>query len=443
MASAPTTQALPPRVQHRVFEHVRNGNVESRCADEELPIGSQVDTITERGIHVGPWTITVAHGSIANASDNDALSRLLDIPMPEMPFPHNVLVLHHHPSGFEYNFDATRALQCVDGVPAAHRLDPIDCAFELARAQGIDNGVARRKRALSGSGIKVSYANEWGKSRCLEQLLDPSQDTRSQAPGFDGPHSGSISSAKQFDWTYSTTWPGAPGCNAPPSLDRGGERIVHDPFQLGLDPARDRIPVERLGANSGQPILFYDDIMLFEDELGDNGSSMLNVKVRVMPNAFLVLQRFFLRVDNVVFRVFDTRIYCSFVPTDGEPVPAAERAEAGPSHWPRVIRECRGSEASYEDVKRYLVPHRPDDLSQLTNVSWVAETMDKIQAQRFRNEAAKAASGTGFAPSLAPAQAPSSALGNAPQNAILGEIEDSVPGWEGDGACVHVAVLRH
>lgn len=34
---------------------------------------------------------------------------------------------------------------------------------------------------------------------------------------------------------------------------------------------------------SRDPILFYDDVTLFEDELHDHGAVQLNVKVRVMP----------------------------------------------------------------------------------------------------------------------------------------------------------------
>ena len=53
----------------------------------------------------------------------------------------------------------------------------------------------------------------------------------------------------------------------------------------------------------------FEEICLFEDELSDHGTSSLNVKIRVMPTSFFVLQRFFLRVDDVVVRVYDTRIY--------------------------------------------------------------------------------------------------------------------------------------
>ncbi|KAI6024518.1 TIP41-like family-domain-containing protein [Pisolithus marmoratus] len=67
--------------------------------------------------------------------------------------------------------------------------------------------------------------------------------------------------------------------------------------------------------NSHVPIRFYlcrDTV--YEDELHDNGSSNLVVRIRVMPTCFFILARFTLRVDNVLFRIHDTRIYHSFLP---------------------------------------------------------------------------------------------------------------------------------
>ncbi len=57
-----------------------------------------------------------------------------------------------------------------------------------------------------------------------------------------------------------------------------------------------------------KPILLFGEINLFEDELGDNGTSILNAKIRVMSTGFFVLQRFFLRVDGSLLRVLDTRL---------------------------------------------------------------------------------------------------------------------------------------
>lgn len=51
-----------------------------------------------------------------------------------------------------------------------------------------------------------------------------------------------------------------------------------------------------------------------------------------MPTCFLVLQRFFLRVDDVLFRVNDTRLYYEF----------------GQDYF---VREYNSKEAHYKDVR--------------------------------------------------------------------------------------------
>lgn len=49
------------------------------------------------------------------------------------------------------------------------------------------------------------------------------------------------------------------------------------------------------------PILWYDEVVLFEDELHDHGISLLTAKIRVMPTCFLILLRHWLRVDGIIF----------------------------------------------------------------------------------------------------------------------------------------------
>jgi type 2A phosphatase activator TIP41 len=139
--------------------------------------------------------------------------------------------------------------------------------------------------------------------------------------------------------------------------------------------AQHAIPIAEL--SRPDPILFYAEIPLFEDELHDNGASHLLVRIvrplslfppsamssrsrrctpaqRVMPTCIFILSRFTLRVDNVLFRARDTRIYHSFA-----------------SAPPLVVRETRGWEAPYERVKRVnyfclsFVPRVPGSLSSL------------------------------------------------------------------------------
>ncbi|VDM33934.1 unnamed protein product [Hydatigera taeniaeformis] len=101
-------------------------------------------------------------------------------------------------------------------------------------------------------------------------------------------HSHKYSILNPFDWTFSTTYEGT----------MIGDWLVQSTPE-GLDQKFIR---------SRDPILLFGNINLFEDELGDNGISLLNVKIRVMPTGFFVLQRFFLRVDGCLLRLWDTRL---------------------------------------------------------------------------------------------------------------------------------------
>lgn len=58
-----------------------------------------------------------------------------------------------------------------------------------------------------------------------------------------------------------------------------------------------------------EQILFYQEIPLYEDELADNGCSSLNLKFRCMPSCFFALLRFYLRIDKVLVKINDTRLF--------------------------------------------------------------------------------------------------------------------------------------
>lgn len=122
-------------------------------------------------------------------------------------------------------------------------------------------------------GIKVASTESWRASRQECEFIDKEV-------------------VKPFDWTFTTEYKGT---------------VEGDEFTSLVEPTEDRIDLERLKMK--ERILFYDDVCLYEDELGDNGTSMLSVKIRCMPNSFFLLMRFFLRVDDVLVRIIDTRLY--------------------------------------------------------------------------------------------------------------------------------------
>lgn len=60
------------------------------------------------------------------------------------------------------------------------------------------------------------------------------------------------------------------------------------------------------------PIRHFGSLYLFEGDLEDCGYTMSQVRFRVMPNAWFVVVRYYLRVDNVAVRLLDTRLYHEF-----------------------------------------------------------------------------------------------------------------------------------
>lgn len=127
-------------------------------------------------------------------------------------------------------------------------------------------------------------------------------------------HEGIKEIVKPFDWSYSTDYKGTLSPSA-------------RPFETTTKP----IPIELL--KRPDPILFFDEVVLYEDELADNGIAILSCKIRVMPGRLLLLSRFFMRLDHVLIRLRDTRIYVDF-----------ETRE--------VIREYQSKECEYEKVRQ-------------------------------------------------------------------------------------------
>ncbi|CBF70793.1 protein jipA [Aspergillus nidulans FGSC A4] len=152
--------------------------------------------------------------------------------------------------------------------------------------------------------LEVAHSKEWQKSR-------------------ETTHEGIKDVIKPFDWSYSTDYKGTVLSIQGPDFEETSKPI----------------PIELL--KRPDPILFFDEVILYEDELADNGITMLSCKIRVMQDRLLLLSRFFLRLDNVLFRLRDTRVYVDF-----------EKSE--------VIREYQSKECDYGIVRQKLASARDD-----------------------------------------------------------------------------------
>ena len=126
-------------------------------------------------------------------------------------------------------------------------------------------------------------------------------------------HEGITEVVKPFDWSYSTDYKGTLNSEEP-----------------AFKTTKKQIPLELL--KRPDPILFFDEVMLYEDEMADNGITMFSCKIRVMPQRLLLLCRFFMRLDGVLLRIRDTRVYVDFGTKE-------------------VIREYIAKEDKYETVR--------------------------------------------------------------------------------------------
>ncbi|POY71379.1 hypothetical protein BMF94_5691 [Rhodotorula taiwanensis] len=235
----------------------------------------------QRQIALEGWTISSTKRPILSIPEADAASTDLDLALPEICFGNNALRIEHDQARFALEWNTLDMLRAVQ------------------KGQGWD--------AAAGSGaVRVAYADEWTRAQAASGSL------------------GNMTVQKPFDWTYTTLHPGS--THTPPSAQPAEWRAA--------PPTHPGIPLASL-ARTDIPILFFDEIPLFEDELGDNGIANVTVRVRVNRESFFVLSRFALRIDNLLFRYYDVRTYHAF--GSGE-----------------IIREIKGREAPYELLRNRL-----------------------------------------------------------------------------------------
>lgn len=108
-----------------------------------------------------------------------------------------------------------------------------------------------------------------------------------------------------FDWTFSSPYT----CSIiqkEENNDNGRQPSWEPLDSSGIQPKL------YLLKDQTQPILFFREIPFYEDDLHDNGISHSSVKIRVMPTCFYILFQLYIRVDYVLLRVRETRIFHEF-----------------------------------------------------------------------------------------------------------------------------------
>ncbi|XP_059445637.1 TIP41-like protein [Corylus avellana] len=254
---------------------------------------------SRQGLRIHGWEIESRKRSILTSS-NFLLweEKLQTSHLPEMVFGESCLVLKHLNSGIKIHFNAFDAL------------------------------TGWKQEALPP--VEVPAAAKW------KFRSKPSQEV-----------------ILDYDYTFTTPYCGSETIEID-TEERGRGEISQEACSLHWEDCEEQIDVVSLA--SKEPILFYDEVVLYEDELADNGVSLLTVKVRVMPSCWFLLLRFWLRVDGVLMRLRDTRMHCIF----------------GVNANPVILRESCWREATFEalSAKGY-----PSDSAAYSDPSIISERL--------------------------------------------------------------------
>ena len=139
--------------------------------------------------------------------------------------------------------------------------------------------------------VKVQYHKTWDNMK-IEGRDDIKRITPTSDWTFSSPYMGSLTSIPKSDISifYSD---------------------IKDDKEFKIEESKNvKIPLEKLGPEN--KIIEYNQIDFYEDELSDNGISEGKIRFRVMNDCFYGLLRSYLRVDSVLIRNIDTRIYYGF-----------------------------------------------------------------------------------------------------------------------------------
>lgn len=173
--------------------------------------------------------------------------------------------------------------------------------------------------------IQVPYAAIWAK------MNGPSSEGDSQTPSHlrKENHDSSTSviggahvdrRSPIWDWTFSSDYCCTLGTGPKARQHIVGVKGLYSPLtRYSNDPLissiksspMSGIEYELLRAND-VPILFYDETVLYQDDLEDCGEIVFEAKLRVMPHCWFLLSRMFLRVDGVLVRIRDNRFFHRF-----------------------------------------------------------------------------------------------------------------------------------
>ena len=230
----------------------------------------------------GQWGITLRQGAMMPSTEIDALEHSMPgIKLPAMIYKNSQVLLTNQTAKFCYEFNPIDALKL--------------CAFEERERSLYREGEMKSQHVnVIPDPVKVAMAHHWENRLIPVSSIFRENDSEEVK----------VSSLPVFgssEWTYTTPYKGL--LKGLPQ-DQGFDEL---PENVKLEATEESIPLSRLGRNN--PILWGGEVIFYEDELDDCGQSRFYMRFRAMGDCWYGLLRCFVRVDNVIVRIYDTRIF--------------------------------------------------------------------------------------------------------------------------------------
>jgi hypothetical protein len=214
-------------------------------------------------------TIYIEKGAMSKSKEIDDLADSVGISkVPESFFGSNKIRIET-PS-FTLTFGASESLQCLKHKSLESLLEK-----NSEKTQPCLNEFYKNVPFVFESDIKVPKADDWKKSRGLHE------------------HNNIVEQQLDQDWTYLNHY--------------RGQITIGDKSRLEISENNLGIPKDRLSVDN--KILFYKDLFLYEDDLGDFGYSQLRIRLRAQSDSIFVLMRSYARVDNQQIRAIENRVF--------------------------------------------------------------------------------------------------------------------------------------
>jgi hypothetical protein len=283
------------------------------------------------GISIAGWDIGTSQGPIGDAvwfqqalEELEPLAQYKLLPastrrlvLPEMVFPLAHVVLDHrkHQGDLFLSWDA---MDCLKDWSKCHQAIPMPVVEEQEQEEEEEANTSRNATATTtASSSSVAFRGV--------SVLQSSDANLWKRNSKDSP---SVVGTTEFhyDWTYSTPFFGK----------FYGTRMRRGSGRGWIPSAKSAMPMQLL-TDQSVPILYFDSVILMEDDLHDNGLVQYSIKVRVMPTCAYVLSRLFVRVDQVLIRVRECRLLVDF---------GAQR----------LYRDVSWRECAWEDLESHVLP---------------------------------------------------------------------------------------